>query len=163
MRERAQLRPCPPPQKATAACSLVDSVRCIVPSSLENDDLLSLEQEMILLLPWEGGEIDFGGRAGDREALMKERKSCCRCLLSGAGSRADGPPPPHPRCRMMIRVLQPHIITATTIINISRWNMRNLLLHLSWKEYIVDQAGLKLAFRAIFYALLHVSVTRVLS
>ena len=114
-----------------------------------------------------GGGIDLGGRAGDRGMglLGKKEKSCCRRrLLSGAGSRVEqGSPPPCPR-RRMIRVLQPHIITATTIINISRWNMRNLLLHLSWKEYIVDQAGLKLAFRAIFYALLHVScVTRVLS
>ena len=64
--------------------------------------------------------------------------------LSGFGSRAKRPPPlsSHLPSPMMIRVLQPHIITATTIINISRWNMRNLLLHLSWKEYIVDQAGL---------------------
>ena len=125
----------PPPPTRSAARRRLPPAAAAAPLP-ENDDLLarSLEEMILLLLPMtakraRGGAAELADGPGGRGARGFHRVAAavCRARVAGLGRRRRSR-------RRMIRVLQPHIITATTIINISRWNMRNLLLHLSWKE-----------------------------
>jgi hypothetical protein len=103
------------------AASLVDARRGREPLRLSPD----LLEERNVALKKRKDDKERGGR----------RSVCWLCARASSGVSTAAAQ----KHTMITRVLQPHI--TTTIINISRWNMRNLLLHLPWKE-IYYHAGL---------------------